>query len=78
MVLQNLAFRKKIGIPQIVLQWTLDITNLQRNVKKLGISGICYIERLYKALLSKGGQTLVRYIESSYYQGFVLSIAHCI
>ena len=34
--------------------------------------GVCYIERPYKSLLSHGEQTLIQFIESSYYRGFVL------
>ena len=54
------------------------IRTFRRNSKKIVIFRVSYIKRFYKGLLSQGGQTSVRYIESSYYRGFVLSSVYCI
>ena len=42
------------------------------------ISKVRHIDRLYKCLLGQWEQTLVRYIENSYYREFVLSSVYCI
>ena len=42
-------------------------------VKNFATSKVRYIQLFYKGLLSQGEQTLVRYMESSYYREFVIA-----
>ena len=51
------------------------IRTFRGNRKKFVISRVH--ERLYKGLVCQGEQTLVLYIESLHYQGFVLSSVYC-
>ena len=53
------------------------IRTFRRNGKKFVIPRVRYMECLHKGLLSKGEQALIRYIESLYYRGFVLSSICC-
>ena len=51
----------------------LDNTDPQGKGNRFFTWKVRYDERFYKGFLRQGEQILVRYIESSYYRGFVLS-----
>ena len=61
------------------IHYAFDKTNLQGEwkLKKFVVFRVRYIERFYKDLLSQGEQTLVRYVDSSYYRRIVLSSFFC-
>ena len=76
---ENSSFAKKMNIQTRLdirsVQWTLDNANLHG--ERFVTSKVRHIERLYKGLFSRGEQTLVRYIESLYYQSFESTSVHC-